>query len=381
MSDSEFTAYRKRLADFVYDYMEEVEKETGYHFSILIAHHAFLNPMVGKDVLQRRKIAGKPFCHLCVFVHGTALKMYVHEKGGANPEEYPMRFLPLIQSEDLFSKDSDLVTRIFAISNQQVTAFKDIFPDFADDKVTVSPNGINFDVFHCPDPPLTRDEVLGELKHIPYEGGPVDLPSGFDAMVMFVGKFANWKRLDSLLYAAESYEKYFEGKGQKVCTIIVGSGPPEAVEFYKKLELKDLKLQHCYFLGAQQQPICAKLYSVASVAVFPSKAEPFGLVFVESMSCKCPVIGANSGGPKDFVTPDVGHLVPEPGSYEPEDLKILAKDIEKAVVQAITEDWKSKKGDAGMKLARETICVKNQVMNILNDIPNTWEEETVECTC
>merc|ERR1712203_636421 len=40
--------------------------------------------------------------------------------------------------------------------------------------------------------------------------------------------------------------------------------------------------------------------------------EPFGLVFVECMAYKAPVVGANSGGPKDFVTPEVGVLVDEP---------------------------------------------------------------------
>ena len=46
-----------------------------------------------------------------------------------------------------------------------------------------------------------------------------------------------------------------------------------------------------------------------SIGVFPSKAEPFGLVFVESMPSKCPVIGVNSGGPKDCVSPDVVFIV------------------------------------------------------------------------
>jgi glycosyltransferase involved in cell wall biosynthesis len=36
-----------------------------------------------------------------------------------------------------------------------------------------------------------------------------------------------------------------------------------------------------------------------------------GMVFIEAMACGTPVIGADSGGPKDFVTPAVGALVPE----------------------------------------------------------------------
>jgi glycosyltransferase involved in cell wall biosynthesis len=365
MSEEDFAAYRQRLVDFCYDFMAEAEKEAGRNFDIFIAHHAFLNPIVGKDVLERRAKDGKPKCHLCVFVHGTALKMYVHEKAGANPEEYPRRFLPLVEKEALFAAGSDIVSRIFAISNQQVDAFREIFPDFPSDRVTVSPNGINFDVFHAPDPPMSRDQVLAEVKHAPYDGEPTDIPAGFDEMITFVGKFANWKRLDAVLRAAASYEKAFEEKGKKVCTIIVGSGPDEAVKLYQDMALKELGLKYCYFLGAQMQPTLAKLYSVSSVGVFPSKAEPFGLVFVECMACRCPVIGANSGGPKDFVTEAVGFLVPEPGGYESADIEAVAKDLDEAIQKAITEDWKTQKGDDCLKLALDRFGVETQVTKLI----------------
>ena len=53
------------------------------------------------------------------------------------------------------------------------------------------------------------------------------------------------------------------------------------------------------------------LFNCADVGCFPSYREPFGLVFIECMACGTPVIGADSGGPRDFVTPEVGTLVPE----------------------------------------------------------------------
>jgi len=368
MSEDDFAAYRKRLGDFVEAFMEDAEKESGENFNIFIAHHSFLNPLVANDVLQRRKAAGKPPCNLCVFVHGTALKMYVHERNAANPEEYPSRFLPLMQKEGIFSENSDAVARIFAISAQQVDAFMDIFPDFPRDKVTVSPNGIDFDVFHAPEPPMTRDEVLAEIKTAPYEGDPAAIGTGYAKMVTFVGKFANWKRLDALLYAAALYEKTFEEKGTSVCTIIAGSGPPEAIKLYQDLALKELGLKHVYFIGPQPQPMLAKLYSVSDVGVFPSRAEPFGLVFVECMACLTPVIGANSGGPKDFVSDAVGCLVPEPGTYEPPDVQILSKDLDKAITQALTEDWKKTKGPAGLQLARDKFGVATQVGNLIKSV-------------
>merc|ERR1712032_1075559 len=57
-----------------------------------------------------------------------------------------------------------------------------------------------------------------------------------------------------------------------------------------------------YLMGARGQDQLAEIYTVAELGCFPSFKEPFGLVFVECMACKTPVVGANSGGPKDFVT-------------------------------------------------------------------------------
>ena len=62
-----------------------------------------------------------------------------------------------------------------------------------------------------------------------------------------------------------------------------------------------LGLKNTYFVGPKPQPVLADLYSVSDVGVFPSYEEPMGMVFIECMACGTPVIGADSGGPKDFV--------------------------------------------------------------------------------
>merc|ERR1711876_107207 len=98
--------------------------------------------------------------------------------------------------------------------------------------------------------------------------------------------------------------------------------------------------------GAKGQDQLAEIYTVASLGCFPSFREPFGLVFVECMACKTPVIGANSGGPKDFVTPDVGALVDEPPetsdlSTVPLGVKTLGSTLNEAIGRALKEDWKA----------------------------------------
>merc|ERR1719324_1751776 len=92
-----------------------------------------------------------------------------------------------------------------------------------------------------------------------------------------------------------------------------------------KDKCEQLGLKNTFLLGARGQDILAEIYTVADLGIFPSFKEPFGLVFVECMACKAPVIGANSGGPKDFVVPEVGELVAEPP--ETTDLSTVAAGV------------------------------------------------------
>merc|ERR1711985_147750 len=117
----------------------------------------------------------------------------------------------------------------------------------------------------------------------------------------------------------------------------------------------------------------AEMYTVASLGCFPSFKEPFGLVFVECMACKTPVIGANSGGPKDFVTSDVGELVAEPPettdlSTVPNGVPTLAVTLTEAISRALKEDWKKRKADACIKLAHDKFTVQSQVTKMLDAV-------------
>ena len=101
---------------------------------------------------------------------------------------------------------------VAAISNEQVDALLDVFPEFPRERVVLSPNGYNQDVFQPPSDGTDRAAVLARFFTQPLEGSgrepePVMPPEGFDAVVVFCGKFADWKRLDALLRAAAIYEQ------------------------------------------------------------------------------------------------------------------------------------------------------------------------------
>ena len=364
MSEEDFLAYRKRLTDTVYDFMERCEASTGETFTHALAHHCFLNPIVLKDVLARRKAAGKPDVAAGVFVHGTALKMFEHECGGNNPEEFPLRFFPLVRKESVFAPNSPFQV-VFAISEQQVATFHKVFPDYPTNQIVRSPNGINQNIFKY-DSTLNRKEVLSSFSTVPYEGSSeasVNVPGDFNKVVTFVGKFAESKRLDCLLTAAVEYEAWGNRQGKKVATIICGTGSLETEKKYQDLA-RGKGLAHVYFLGHKLHPELAKIYNVSDLGVFPSWNEAFGLVFIECLACRTPVIGADSGGPRDFVSPDVGLLVPEVSSME--EKEEFTSGLSAGIIKALEEDWKTSKGPACEKLAVGKYSVKNQCSQILD---------------
>merc|ERR1712050_216998 len=146
-SDEEFKAYVTRLENEVYDYMKECEKKEGRNFTMMIAHHSFVNPLACRNVIRRRHAEGLPKCPLYCFVHGTALKMYRWELGGKNPEEFPMRFHKMICDEKLFDDVENGVNACFVISEEQKGGIAEIFPSFPQARVIVAPNGINVEKF------------------------------------------------------------------------------------------------------------------------------------------------------------------------------------------------------------------------------------------
>lgn len=365
MSDDDVGAYRARLTSEVTGWMTEIETRTGEQFQLAIAHHTFLNPVVMRDVIQARIAEGLPNMPLLCFAHGTALKMYANERRGDQPDEFPPRFLPMIERERIFhhGDPAGSVDLAAAISTQQMAALIDIFPSFPKERVVLSPNGYNQAIFR----PLKdsgnsladRLKVLQNFETQPFDGSPYParkVEGDFDGVVVFCGKFADWKRLDALLEAASIYER----TSPRIATLIVGSGPHKDQVRMQSLAFDQLGLKHTFFLGPRGQDELATLFGAADVGCFPSRNEPFGLVFIECMACGTPVIGANSGGPRDFVTPEVGHLV-----AETDDSNALAAHLAETIQTAIKDNWKAAKGPVATAKAQEDFSVVAQVEALL----------------
>jgi glycosyltransferase involved in cell wall biosynthesis len=371
MSEAEFGAYTKRLEDEVYDFMKACEAKSGKKFTMAIAHHSFVNPLVVRRVIQRRMKEGLPQIPLYCFVHGTAIKMYRWEKGPKETEEqksFPMRFHKMMNEEKIFDDIKNGVNACFVISAEQKDGIKELFPSFPQDRVIVAPNGINVEKFKPREKTLNQ-VMVEQTRKIAWPAPPSAADCAkYKRVLVFVGKAAEWKRQAALLHAMKEIEQ----KYPDVALLCAGTGPDGEMNKLKSL-CESLGLKNTFLIGARGQDQLAEMYTVADLGCFPSFKEPFGLVFVECMACKTPVIGANSGGPKDFVTPDVGELVQEPPetkdlSTVAEGVKTLGKTLAATISRALDEKWKEKKGAACIKLAHDKFTVQTQVTNMLKDI-------------
>jgi len=359
MNDEQFEAYRKRLEDEVCAYMDEVEEQEGREFDYLISHHAFTNAMTGAQILDRRHSEGKKKLKHFNFVHGTALKMYIKEKEG--DPDYPMRFLAYCRGHGCFN-GTEQTAGIWVNSEDYIEKFADCFPSYPKANLVFSRIGVNQQIFSPKGTTIEKDLP----KYV--RSGDKRKLTGITKVVTFVGKFADWKRLDAVLHAANVYETTFPNLG----TIVVGSGPPEAVEQYEGLA-KSLSLQRTFFVGAQGQDVLAELFSLSEVGMFPSYKEPFGMVFIECMACGTPTIGCKSGGPVEFVKEEQGVLIAEEADWKSEEgIKRLGERLAETVTQALNEDWKGvSKGPNCVGFVKENYSTLAQCEKMLSNM-ESW---------
>jgi glycosyltransferase involved in cell wall biosynthesis len=162
------------------------------------------------------------------------------------------------------------------------------------DKLVMIPNGVNAEVYKKND-----KEDLAQFRSI------YALPE--EKIVLFVGRLVYEKGVHVLVNAAP---KILEKTNAKF--IIVGNG-------YMKDQLSTLAngmgLAHkVLFTGFLDEQMLRKLQRCADVSVVPSLFEPFGIVALEAMAAKSPVVVSDTGGLSEIVSHDVDGVKVYPGN-------------------------------------------------------------------
>jgi starch synthase len=97
-----------------------------------------------------------------------------------------------------------------------------------------------------------------------------------------------------------------------------------------------------------------QLYSHCAVFCCPSVYEPFGIINLEAMACRAPVVASATGGILEVVVEGhTGHLVPfepDPATTFPKDPEQFSRDLAAKLTALLADPAKARAmGEAGRK--------------------------------
>lgn len=160
-------------------------------------------------------------------------------------------------------------------------------------------------------------------------------------VVLYVGRFDQRKGIETLVRAIANSN--WRDKGD--LRLIIGGGyrpgQSDGLECDRiKGIVKELGLDPLTtFPGRLSEEQLPLYYAAANVCVVPSHYEPFGLVAIESMACRTPVVASEVGGLQFTVLPELtGLLVP------PQDEGAFAQAIDRILGDSV---WAEQLGELG----------------------------------
>ncbi|MEM2320059.1 MAG: glycosyltransferase family 4 protein [Candidatus Bathyarchaeia archaeon] len=174
--------------------------------------------------------------------------------------------------------------RVICCSNYMLSHVKWAF-GLPEDKLIMIPNGVEVEEYD-----KYADVDLNSFRN------RFALPE--EKIVLFVGRLVHEKGVHTLISAAPKILEQVNAK-----FVIVGNG-------YMKESLstlvKNMGLDHKFlFTGFLDDETLRKLQKCADVSVVPSLFEPFGIVALEAMAAKSPVVVSDTGGLSEIVEHDV----------------------------------------------------------------------------
>jgi glycogen(starch) synthase len=165
------------------------------------------------------------------------------------------------------------------------------------DKIDIVPNGVETAPFDA----LETSELTTFRERYARPG---------ERIVFTVGRLVHEKGAQLLIEAVPAVIR----RQPDVKFVIAGTGPMLG-DLHARTH--DLAVEnHVEFVGYISNADRNSLFKVADCAVFPSLYEPFGIVALEAMASKCPLVVASTGGLAQVVQNHVTGITVYPGSVE-----------------------------------------------------------------
>jgi starch synthase len=229
---------------------------------------------------------------------------------------------------------------IVAVSQGTKADIQAAYPDVDPKRIHVIYNGID----------LAEYQKTGETKALTDYGVDPAVP-----YVLFVGRITRQKGVTHLVDAI----RHLPPETQ----VVLCAGAPDTPEIAAELRAKvDVaRKDHPRIVWIQKMVTkqeAIQLYSNCRVFCCPSVYEPFGIINLEAMACRAPVVASATGGIKEVVVDgETGYLVPfdqDPVTSFPSDPEKFARDLASRLKQMLDDPDKCRRyGDAGRKRVEE----------------------------
>jgi starch synthase len=248
---------------------------------------------------------------------------------------------------------------IIAVSEGMKADILRAYPEVQPDHIHVIYNGI--------DP--VEYQKSSETKALTEYGVDPTVP-----YVLFVGRITRQKGVTHLVDAI----RYLPEETQVVLCAGAPDTPEIAAEMRQKVE--DTRRGHPRIIWIEKmvtKPEVIELYSHARVFCCPSVYEPFGIINLEAMACRTPVVASATGGIREVVVEGkTGHLIPfdaDPVTGFPKDPERFARDLASGIGRLLEDPEQCRRfGDAGRlrveqlfswnAIAHETIRLYRQLI-------------------
>ena len=174
--------------------------------------------------------------------------------------------------------------------------------------------------------------------------------------VLFVGRITRQKGVTHLVDAIN----FLPPETQVVLCAGAPDTPEIAAELREKVDRARERHPRIVWIEKMlSKPEAIQLYSNCRVFCCPSVYEPFGIINLEAMACRAPVVASSTGGIKEVVVDgQTGYLVPfdqDPVTSFPRHPEIFARDLAVRIAALLHDPDRCKRfGDAGRKRVEET---------------------------
>jgi alpha-maltose-1-phosphate synthase len=214
------------------------------------------------------------------------------------------------------------------------------YPDVQPDRIHVIYNGIDVAEYQ-------RSSETTALKSYGVD------PS--KPYVLFIGRITRQKGVTYLVDAIRYLPRDIQ--------VVLCAGAPDTPEIAAEMRQKvdDARRHHPHVIWIEKMVTkreAIQLYSHARVFCCPSVYEPFGIINLEAMACRAPVVASATGGIKEVVVDgETGYLIPFDQDLDtsfPVNPEKFSRDLAAGINRLLEDSERCKRfGDAGRRRVEE----------------------------